>query len=153
MLEFHQEHLLANQLRACGHFLYYQTGGKSGQQRILVRLLKTQNLTQKTLQGVLDISSGALSEILQKMEDAALIERKKCKDDKRQVALALTPSGKAMALEVEAHYLRTLEQMFSCLDDREKTQLSETLGKLAKHLETIKAVPVIVPTECKEGAT
>ena len=77
MPELTQEHLLAARLRACGHFLYYQTGGKAGQRRILVTLLKRGELTQKELQDALEISSGALSEILQKMEDASLVECKK----------------------------------------------------------------------------
>ena len=84
-MELQQEHALAARLRACGHFLYYQTGGKAGQRRILVTLLKQEGLTQKELQDVLELSSGALSEILQKMDDASLIARKKSSDVKRQV--------------------------------------------------------------------
>ncbi len=137
-----QEHALASRLRACGHFLYYQTGGKAGQRRILVTLLKREGLTQKELQDVLEISSGALSEILQKMEEASLVERKKCCDDKRQVELALTPAGEDMALRVKAHYVRTLERMFECLNGQEKTRLGEILEKLVAHLDTLKADPL-----------
>ena len=118
-MELQQEYALASRMRTCGHFLYYQTGGKAGQRRILVTLLKQEGITQKELQDVLEISSGALSEILQKMEDASLIERKKSSDDKRQVKLSLTPAGKDMALQVKAHYFRTLERMFKCLGEQE----------------------------------
>lgn len=142
MLEMLQEHTLAYRLRACGHFLYYQMGGKAGQRRILVTLLKHENLTQKELQDIIEISSGALSEILQKMEDASLVERTKCCDDKRQVRLMLTPEGKDMALQVKAHYLRTIERMFECLNQQEKVQLSEILEKLVGHLDALKADPL-----------
>ena len=91
MGDMHQEHVLATRLRACGHFLYYQTGGKAGQRRILVTLLRRGGLTQKELQDELELSSGALSEILQKMEDVALVERTKSCDDKRQIELASFP--------------------------------------------------------------
>lgn len=138
MLEMQQEHMLACRLRACGHFLYYQTGGKAGQRRILVTLLKQEGLTQKELQDILEISSGALSEILQKMEDAALVERTKCCDDKRQVKIALTPVGKSMALQVKAHYLYTLERMFECLSEQEKAQLGGILETLVVHLDSFK---------------
>ncbi len=141
-MEILQEHTLANHLRACSHFLYYQTGGKAGQRRILVTLLRWPGLTQKELQDILDISSGSLSEILQKMEDAALVERKKNQDDKRQVMLALTPGGKAMALQVKEHYHRTLERMFECLSLREKAELGEILAKLVGHLDFLKADPL-----------
>lgn len=142
MLEMQQEHTLAYRLRACGHFLYYQTGGKAGQRRILVTLLKLETPTQKELQDILEISSGALSEILQKMEDASLVERTKCCDDKRQVRLMLTPAGKDMALQVKAHYFRTLERMFECLNQQEKTQLSGILEKLVGHLDFLKTDPL-----------
>lgn len=137
-----QEHALASSLRACGHFLYYQTGGKAGQRRILVTILKREGLTQKELQDALEISSGALSEILQKMEEASLVERKKSRDDKRQVKLALTPAGKSMALQVKAHYARTLERMFECLNGQEKTQLGGILDKLVEHLDSLKTDPL-----------
>ncbi len=141
-MELKQEHALALRLRACGHFLYYQTGGKAGQRRILVTLLNQEGLTQKELQDVLEISSGALSEILQKMEEASLVERKKSCDDKRQVKLALTPAGKDMALQMKAHYARTLERMFECLSGQEKTQLGGILEKLVEHLDFLKTDPL-----------
>ena len=133
-----QEHTLATRLRACGHFLYYQTGGKAGQRRILVTLLRCGELTQKELQDVLEVSSGALSEILQKIEDAGWIERRKSRSDKRQVKLALTDAGRSLALEVKEHYSKTLFRMFECLNDGERTQLEELLEKLVEHLDSIK---------------
>ena len=77
MLEMQREHMLAGRLRACGRFLYYKMGGKVGQRRILIMLLRLEGLKQKELQDALEISSGALSEILQKMEDASLGTKKK----------------------------------------------------------------------------
>ena len=139
MLELQQEHLLATRLRMCGHFLYYQTGEKTGQRRILVTLLIREDLTQKALQEMLEISSGALSEILQKMEEAALIERKKSCHDKRQVLLALTTKGRERALAVKAHYICMLERMFECLNENEMAELGTILGKLVDHLDTLKA--------------
>lgn len=142
-MEMQREHILAGRLRACGHFLYYQTGGKAGQRRILVTLLRREDLTQKELQDILDISSGALSEILQKMEDASLIERRKSRSDRRQVRLALTDAGRARALQVREHYLRTLERMFECLSEEEQKQLGGILEKLVDHLDALKADPFL----------
>lgn len=140
-MKHQQEHTLAIQLKACGRFLYYQVGGKAGQQRILMRLDSHGKSTQKELQDVLEISSGALSEILQKMEDSALILRTKSAEDKRQVDLVLTPEGREKARSVEEHYHRTLETMFECLSAERKDQLEETLGILTAHLDEIKSDP------------
>ena len=136
-----QEHTLAIRLKSCGRFLYYQVGGKAGQQRILMRLNTHGKTTQKELMDVLDISSGALSEILQKMEDGGLILRTKSADDKRMVDLSLTELGSATAISVEAHYHRTLDRMFECLSAAQKDQLEETLGILTLHLDEIKSDP------------
>ncbi len=138
MPELTQEHLLAARLRACGHFLYYQTGGKAGQRRILVTLLKRGELTQKELQDALEISSGALSEILQKIEEAGWIERRKSRSDKRQVKLGLTDAGTSLALSVKEHYFKTLTRMFECLNVEERDQLEALLEKLVEHLDSIK---------------
>lgn len=144
MADMHQEHALASRLRACGHFLYYQTGGKAGQRRILVTLLKRESLTQKELQDALEISSGALSEILGKMEEAKLIARKKSRDDKRQVKLTLTGAGREMALQVKAHYASMLGRMFECLNEEERARLDALLEKLVAHLDTLKIDPPLV---------
>lgn len=140
-MKHQQEHTLAIRLKACGRFLYYQVGGKAGQQRILMRLDSHGKTTQKELQDVLEISSGALSEILQKMEDSDLIQRTKSAEDKRQVDLVLTAKGRETARSVEAHYHRTLERMFECLTAEQKQQLEETLGVLTAHLDEIKSDP------------
>jgi len=137
-----QEHTLAIRLKTCGRFLYYQIGGKSGQQRILMRLSNRGPTTQKELQDVLEISSGALSEILQKMEDSGLILRTKSAEDKRQVNLLLTQLGHEKAQSVETHYHRTLDRMFECLSAEQKDQLEETLGILTTHLDELKSDPV-----------
>lgn len=136
-----QEHTLAIRLKTCGRFLYYQVGGKAGQQRILMRLNSHGQTTQKELQDVLEISSGALSEILQKMEDSGLISRTKSAEDKRQVDLSLTQLGRETAHSVEEHYHQTLERMFECLSPEQKNQLEQTLGILIAHLEEIKSDP------------
>ena len=140
-MKHEQEHTLAIRLKICGRFLHYQIGGKAGQQRILMRLNNNGQTTQKELQDVLEISSGAMSEILQKMEDSGLILRAKNAEDKRQVDLALTPHGRESAQMVEEHYHQTLERMFECLSAEQKDQLEETLGILTAHLEEIKSDP------------
>ena len=146
-MKHQQEHTLAIRLKTCGRFLYYQVGGKAGQQRILMRLNSHGKTTQKELQDVLEISSGALSEILQKMEDSELIFRTKSAEDKRQVDLSLTPYGRETAHLVEEHYHRTLERMFECLSAEQKDQLEGTLGILTAHLEEIKSDPAFAQSQ------
>ncbi len=147
-MELQMEHYLATRLRACGHFLYYQTGGKTGQQRILLALYKHESLSQKELQDTLDLSSGALSEILQKMVEASLIKRKKSRSDRRQVILELTPGGKQLAQQAQERRALTYERMFQCLNAEEKSRLGEILDKLVEHMSTLKSDPVFMSGAC-----
>lgn len=138
-MELQLERALAARLRVCGRFLYYQTGGKAGQRRILVMLLKRGCLTQKELLDALEVSPAALSEILGKMEEASLIERTKSADDKRQMKLSLLPYGRSMAVKAYEHYTYTLSRMFACLNEEEKSTFEVILGKLTSHLDTLKS--------------
>ena len=61
-------------LRACGHFLHFNMGGKAGRKRVLATLLREGEISQRTLQDLLDIQSGSLSEILAKIEADGLLE-------------------------------------------------------------------------------
>ena len=146
-----QEHILAVRLKTCGRFLFYQVGGKAGQQRILMTLHTLGHMTQKELQDRLEISSGAMSEILQKMEDANLIERAKSADDKRQIDLALSEHGKVVALEVKERYHRSLARIFECYDAAQRDQLEELLGVLTQHLDELKSDPLF--TQAAEAMT
>ena len=62
-------------LRACGHFLHFNMGGKAGRKRVLATLLREGEISQRTLQDLLDIQSGSLSEILAKIEADGLLEK------------------------------------------------------------------------------
>ena len=141
-MEHRQEHILAVRLKTCGRFLFYQVGGKAGQQRILMTLLSLEHMSQKELQDRLEISSGSMSEILQKMEDASLITRTKSADDKRQVDLALSEQGKIVALQVKTQYHQSLMRIFECLSGEQKDQLESILGSLTAHLDELKADPL-----------
>jgi DNA-binding MarR family transcriptional regulator len=145
-MDVRQEHTLAVRLKTCGRFLFYQVGGKAGQQRILMTLHTLGHMTQKELQDRLEISSGALSEILQKMEDSSLIARSKSADDKRQVDLTLSPHGNTVALQVKENYHQSLTRIFECFDDAQRDQLEELLGILTQHLDELKADPLFTQT-------
>ena len=70
-------------------------------------LLKQGNMTQRELQGILEIKSASLSEILAKIESEGFIQRVKSDVDKRQISLILTEEGRAEAQGIEAENDRT----------------------------------------------
>lgn len=124
------EEKLQGQMRACGHFLHYNMGQKAGQARILSALLKSGTITQRELQDILEVRSGSLSEILNKVEADGFIERSQSENDRRQMEVKLTEAGMEAASRLEEERGDVAVELFSCLSGEEKKTLSELLDKL-----------------------
>ena len=120
-------------LRACGHFLHFNMGGKAGRKRVLATLLQEGEISQRTLQDLLDIQSGSLSEILAKIEADGLLEKVKCGSDRRGYILRLTESGQALAKQVTACHEARVDKLLGCLSDDEQLALLAMLDKLTLH--------------------
>lgn len=120
-------------LRACGHFLHFNMGGKAGRKRVLATLLREGEISQRTLQDLLDIQSGSLSEILAKIEADELLEKVKCGSDRRGYILRLTESGQALAKQVTACHEARVDKLLGCLSDDEQLALLAMLDKLTLH--------------------
>ena len=120
-------------LLACGHFLHFNMGGKAGRKRVLATLLREGEISQRTLQDLLDIQSGSLSEILAKIEADGLLEKVKCGSDRRGYILRLTESGQALAKQVTACHEARVDKLLGCLSDDEQLALLAMLDKLTLH--------------------
>lgn len=120
-------------LRACGHFLHFNMGGKAGRKRVLATLLREGEISQRTLQDLLDIQSGSLSEILAKIEADGLLEKVKCGSDRRGYILRLTESGQALAKQVTACHEARVDKLLGCLSDDEQLALLAMLDQLTLH--------------------
>ena len=120
-------------LRACGHFLHFNMGGKAGRKRVLATLLREGEISQRTLQDLLDIQSGSLSEILAKIEADGLLEKVKCGSDRRGYILRLTESGQALAKQVTACHEARVDKLLGCLSDDAQLALLAMLDKLTLH--------------------
>ena len=120
-------------LRACGHFLHFNMGGKAGRKRVLATLLREGEISQRTLQDLLDIQSGSLSEILAKIEADGLLEKVKCGSDRRGYILRLTESGQALAKQVTACHEARVDKLLGCLSDDEQLALLAMLDLLPLH--------------------
>lgn len=126
-------HEVIRNLRQCGHFLYFKTGGKTGRRRIFYFLLQRGELPQRELQDLLCVQSGSLSEIIIKMEADGLIEKVRSRRDGRRLVLQLTAEGRRQAEESCRKYERQVEKMLSCLSPDQKTALLDTLELLIAH--------------------
>ncbi len=110
------------------------TDPNRGQGRILT-LLKTQpKISQKEISNHLDMSNQALSQLLTKLEKSGHISRTQSETDRRVMNIELTQTGMEAAMQAELSK-QDSDEIFNCLSDVEKNNLSEYLSKIIAELE------------------
>jgi len=105
----------------------------SPQQYNVLRILRGQHpnpvcvgLVQERM---LDQMSNA-SRLIEKLKLKNLLTRKECKEDRRQVDVAITKDGLDLLSEIDKEFNK-FEAYINCLDSQEANQLNALLDKLA----------------------
>lgn len=94
-----------------------------------------EGINQKDLAFLLGIRPQTLGEMLQKLEERGLVERKKSETDGRAIQVTLTDEGRSRAAEIAERRAIAAADMFAVLTDEEKEQLSAILDKLGSELD------------------
>ncbi|WP_312602530.1 MULTISPECIES: MarR family winged helix-turn-helix transcriptional regulator [Pseudomonas] len=87
-------------------------------------------LTPTALYEAAMISSGGMTNRLDRLERAELIERRKHPFDRRGTLVALTDKGRMLIDEMLAPHVENERQVLAALTDVEQHQLDQLLGKL-----------------------
>lgn len=103
------------------------------QQLVLNILDENGSMNQKELQDILEVKAGSLSELLAKLEDKGLIERKKDVRDRRNVIVMITEEGRNVKKEISLQKDRVI---FGALSDEERQMLRQILNRLSSQQET-----------------
>ncbi|WP_298579278.1 MarR family winged helix-turn-helix transcriptional regulator [uncultured Olegusella sp.] len=121
-----------------GFFLHHHAGGRAGKPYILIALRQAGgSLPQRELLNRAGTAAASLSEVLTKLENEKLIERKPLEHDGRQREVILTVEGNARAEEINAKHEAFIQQSLYPLSDEEKTQLAEMLDRISAHWHEI----------------
>lgn len=123
-------HQLIMNLRHLGHTIRFLFEGKGSQKRILIILLETGGMTQRELTERLGIKPGSASEVIGKLENAGLVQRKLSQADRRTADIQLTETGRQQAKEAAMQRRIRHQEMFACLSEEEKNILLELTEKL-----------------------
>ncbi len=127
-------HKVLHDLGFFGRYLHYAAGGRSGQKHIITFLsFHDGHMTQRELQESLDISSGAISEVLAKVEADGLVERTRSKEDRRLQEVRLTERGRELAQTYARERNAFESASLGCLDAGEQDQLLSLLDRLVEH--------------------
>lgn len=108
---------------------------RRGQGRVLATLSLGEGQSQKELANVLGIRPQSLSEILLKLEEEGMVERRKSPEDGRVMNVYLTDKGRERAAQAAEARKHDAEAALASLSSAEKQQLAAILQKLAAALE------------------
>lgn len=84
------------------------------------------------------LSSGGMTNRIDRLETAGLIERQKHPTDRRGVLVALTSSGRELIDRLVLLHVDNERKMLGSLTAREQTQLGQLLGKLLQGMAQAK---------------
>lgn len=83
------------------------------------------------------ISSGGLTDRLNRLEDAGLIIRRPCSQDARSILVELTEGGRSRAEASFIDDMRVEAEMLRALDEHELETVAHLLAKLCRSLEGV----------------
>jgi DNA-binding MarR family transcriptional regulator len=86
-------------------------------------------------------SSGGMTQILDRLESAGLVERSADPSDRRKVVVGLTPDGLRTAERANASYRRARERLLDALSADEIEHLDAAIHRLLEVLSTDGQVP------------
>jgi DNA-binding MarR family transcriptional regulator len=100
------------------------------------------------------LTSGAVTNRIDRVEEMGLVQRIRAKGDRRSFTIRLTPAGKRLADKAIEIHLSALKHSFEPLKKGEQEQLAALLGKLLTSAELPKAEPAARKSaEAKRQAT
>ena len=97
---------------------------------VLSTLGNTSGMTFKELGERTLITKGALTGIIDRMEEKGLVRRVASRDDRRSMLAQLTPKGETLFEEVFPTHIRYLRERFMRLTESEHKELVRLLKKL-----------------------
>ena len=104
-----------------------------GEYEVLAALMRSgppHRMKPSELVGALVLSSGAMTNRIDRVEEAGLVERLPDPDDRRGTLVALTEKGRQVVDEALLAHLANEERLLGALSARERQQLAGLLRKL-----------------------
>ena len=91
-------------------------------------------LAQQTLAELVGVDATNLVAVLNSLEDAGLIDRRRDRADRRRAIIALSPPGELLLADLDRSLLRVDDQILAPLTGAEQQTLHALLTKAVKHI-------------------
>ena len=109
-------------------------GVTRAQWRVLVRVSRSPGLRQVEIADMLDIEPITLCRIVDRLEEAGLIARRRDPDDRRAWLLDLTEKAEPLVGKLRVLANELLGEAFAGLDDDDVTKLRRILAKIRENV-------------------
>ena len=119
----------------------------SGSGLVLFALFERDGWTVGELAKRAKVSHVAVLHVIQRLEDAGLVKRKACPDDRRATRVWLTSLGRELEPRMRALHERNLAILVDILGSQDAIKLGELLGKLVDGLSDPCAATRTPPTK------
>jgi DNA-binding MarR family transcriptional regulator len=105
------------------------------QWRVLGQLSRTDGLTQTALGGQLDASPMTISDVVERLEAAALVEREVDPSDSRAKLVRITPKARALVEQMRGVAAQVYDKALLGVDEADREAMARALSRIAANLD------------------
>lgn len=109
-------------------------GVTRAQWKVLFRLNRTPGLRQVELADILDVEPITLSRIVDRLEEAGLVQRLRDPDDRRAWRLEVTPDAEPLIAKLKVLGQELMEEAFAGLSEDELALMRSKLAKIRENV-------------------
>lgn len=111
--------------------------------RVILHLFSAENLTPKDLAVRLDVSTGAITALVDRLEKGGYAERRPHPTDRRSQTLHLTDTGRSVVATVRDSYREAFQGLFSTAELPTAVRVLRTLAEgLVVQLDEVDVMPL-----------
>jgi DNA-binding MarR family transcriptional regulator len=125
---------VAQTFRSLSDTFMDQIGLHRAQATLLCQLFAENGLTQSEIAEQLAVQGATVTTMLQRMEEAGLVTRRRDPDDNRLVRVYLTDAGRRLERDINAQFMRVEEATFSGLSPEDRVALRRMLRQMLRNM-------------------
>jgi len=125
---------VAQTFRSLADTFMDQIGLHRAQAIVLCRLFVQDGLTQSEIAEQLGVQGATVTTMLQRMEEAGLVARRRDSDDNRLVRVYLTETGRRQERAINAQFMKVEEATFAGLSPQDRVSLRRMLKQMLRNM-------------------
>jgi MarR family transcriptional regulator, organic hydroperoxide resistance regulator len=111
-----------------------QIGMHRAQATLLCRLFDHDGMTQSEIAEQLSVQGATVTNMLQRMEEAGLVTRRRDPEDNRLVRVYLTDTGRRQERAITEQFMKVEEAIFDGLGPQDRTVLRRVLKQMLRNM-------------------